>query len=347
MKKTLVALAALAATGAFAQSSVTLSGTVDATVQYGSVDGGNTKTALGNSGLNSSEFRFSGTEDLGGGLKVGFALAAGVNNDSGAGAATNTSNQAAGATTGTGFNFNRMSLLKLSGSFGEIKAGRDYTPLFWTEAIYDPFGINGVGTSRAFNGGAAQFGSTAVRASNSIGYVSPNMGGFGVWAQLSMGENLSSAASNAAGDGVSIQATYNQGPLSLAAAYGKTNISAGVDAEGTNFGGTYDLGVATLNAYVQKNKLTGSHDVDGYLVGGTMPVGAGAVRASYSATDNGTAKSTQFALGYVYNFSKTVQAYATFASVSNDGGAAASLNGATGIANASSTGFDFGLSKKF
>ena len=75
--------------------------------------------------------------------------------------------------------------------------------------------------------------------------------------------------------------------------------------------------------------------------------GAGAVRASYSATDNGTAKSTQFALGYVYNFSKTVQAYATFASVSNDGGAAASLNGATGIANASSTGFDFGLSKKF
>ena len=346
MKKTLVALAALAATGVFAQSSVTLSGTVDATVQYGSVDGGNNVTALGNSGLNSSEFRFSGVEDLGGGLKVGFALAAGVNNDSGAGASTNTNNTT-GATSG-GFVFNRMSLLKVMGSFGEIKAGRDYTPLFWTEAIYDPFGINGVGTSRAFNGGAAQFGATAVRASNSIAYVSPSMGGLGLWAQVSMGENLSTAASNAAGDGVSAQLSYNQGPLSLAAAYGKTNVSAGVDVEGYNFGGTYTIGAATLNAYVQNNKKTGvASDIKGYLVGGSMPLGAGLIRGSYSTTDNGTAKSNQLALGYVYNFSKTVQAYGTFASVSNDGGAAAALNGATGIANATATGFDFGLSKKF
>lgn len=344
MKKTLVALAALAATGAFAQSSVTLSGTVDATLAYGSGDVAN-KTQLTGSGLNSSEFRFTAVEDLGGGLKATAVLAAGIGNDSGAGSATNTNNQATGGTTGGGLTFNRMSLLKLSGSFGEIKAGRDYTPLFWTEAIYDPFGINGVGTSRAFQGGAAYTGSVAVRASNSLGYVTPSMGGFNVWIQTYMGENSSNV--NDAGSGTSFQANYGAGPLSLSVAYGKTNSAAGVDAEGSNFAAAYDFKSFALMGYVQKNKLTGSHEIDGYLVGATAPVGAGLVRASYSSTDNGTAKTTQFALGYVYNFSKTVQAYGTFASVSNDGGASVALNGATGAGNASSTGFDFGLSKKF
>ena len=345
MKKTLVALAALAvATGAFAQSSVKLTGTIDATLAYGSGDVAN-KTQLTGSGLNSSEFRFTAVEDLGGGLKASAVLAAGIGNDSGAGSATNTSNQATGGTTGGGLTFNRMSLVKLSGSFGEIKAGRDYTPLFWTEAVYDPFGINGVGTSRAFQGGSAYTGSVAVRASNSIGYVSPTMGGFNVWVQTYMGENSSNV--NDAGSGTSFQANYSVGDLNLSAAYGKTNAAAGIDSEGSNFAASYAISGATLTAYVQKNKLTGSHDIDGYLVGGSVPMGSGLVRASYSSTDNGTAKTTQFALGYVYNFSKTVQAYGTFTSVSNDGGASVALNGATGAANASSTGFDFGLSKKF
>src|SRR5665647_3761845 len=94
MKKSLVALAALAVVGAAsAQSSVNITGTVDATFMYGSGDVAN-KYQLGNSGLNSSELVFKGVEDLGGGLKAGFILSAGLNNDNGTGASLSTNNQA-------------------------------------------------------------------------------------------------------------------------------------------------------------------------------------------------------------------------------------------------------------
>ena len=345
MKKTLVALAALAAASAFAQSSVTLYGTVDATLQYGSGDVAN-KTALGNSGLNSSELGFKGVEDLGGGLKAGFILAAGVNNDNGTGASTNTNNQASGSSASGGLVFNRRSYLQLFGGFGEIRLGRDYTPAFWLEAITDPMGINGVGTSRAFIGGAAYTGAVAVRASNSIGWLSPKMSGFGVWLQGYMGENLSTAASNA-GNGGSLLLSYGAGPLSLNLGYGSTTTGVGTDQQVTNFGGTYNFGAAAVNAYYQKNQATGMPDITGYLVGGSVPMGPGLIRGSYSRTDNNTASTNQFALGYVYNFSKMTQMYATFATVSNDGGAASALNGAVTKANGSSSGFDFGVSKKF
>ncbi len=358
MKKTLVALAALAATGVFAQSSVTLSGTVDATVTYGSGDVAN-KTALTGSGLNSSEFRFTAVEDLGGGLKASAVLAAGINNDDGTGSYTSTNNQGKTPNANAGgLMFNRLSLVKLSGSFGEIKLGRDYTPTFWTEAVYDPFGINGVGTSRAFAGGAAYTGTGnwAVRASNSLGYVSPTMGGFNVWVQTFMGENTSNL--NDTGSGTSFQANYGAGPLNLSAAYGKANAGAGLDSEVSNFAAAYDFKSFVLQGYVQKNKLTGQHDIDGYLVGGSVPMGAGLIRASFSNTDNGTAKTSQFALGYVYKMSKTVELYGTFASLNNEGYANAAsatctvsctpgLNSGLPSLNGSSTGIDIGFSKKF
>ena len=80
MKKTLVALAALAATGAFAQSTVSIWGAVDASYNYASADlaaGNQTKSFMGNSQLGSSKLGFSGLEDLGGGLKAKFWLEAG------------------------------------------------------------------------------------------------------------------------------------------------------------------------------------------------------------------------------------------------------------------------------
>ena len=71
MKKSLIALAVLAAAGAAsAQSSVTLFGIVDATFAYGKTSGGNHVTKLTNSGYNSSRIGFRGTEDLGGGMSA-------------------------------------------------------------------------------------------------------------------------------------------------------------------------------------------------------------------------------------------------------------------------------------
>ena len=89
MKKSLIALAVLAAAGAAsAQSSVTLFGIVDATLAYGKANGtgGSSKWQLTNSGYNSSRLGFRGTEDLGGGMSASFWLEAGLTNDNGTGA---------------------------------------------------------------------------------------------------------------------------------------------------------------------------------------------------------------------------------------------------------------------
>ncbi|MGZ5907866.1 MAG: porin, partial [Reyranella sp.] len=205
MKKTLIALAVLAAAGtASAQSSVTLFGIVDATLQRVSNSGGGTVTRLHNSGESSSRLGFRGTEDLGGGMSASFWLEAGLANDDGQGAATNSNNQAVGAfnaTTGAnapvrhgtqGLTFNRRATVSLAGGFGEIRLGRDYTPQFWNLTVFDPFGTVGVGTNQLLNSNGFP---TAVRASNSIGYFLPgNLGGFYGQLQAYRGENASNVA---------------------------------------------------------------------------------------------------------------------------------------------------------
>ena len=378
MKKSMLALAALTAFAgaASAQSTVTIWGVVDAAVSKGSVSGGNSVTRLVGSGISSSQLGFRGSEDMGGGMRANFWLEAALANDDGQGGASNANNQAVpafNATTGAnapvragtqGLTFARRSTVSLSGGFGEIRLGRDYTPQFWNWTVYDPFGTNGVGTTRTMLSslavGAAYGGTggTAVRASNSISYLFNHAanatyaaGGNGLHGavQMYMGENLSNAAGGTKkdGSGSGIRVGYNAGPLSLAVGYGRTEFVAG-DMTMTNFGGAYDMKVVRVMAQITKDK-SGAVSGDGMLLGLTAPMGAGLLRASYSTYENNTSKaeSKQTAIGYVHNLSKRTRAYATYARVSNSGGAAASLGGATGIANKGSTGLDIGMTHSF
>ncbi len=363
MKKSLVALAVLAAAGAAsAQSSVTLFGIVDATYAIGKGSTAN-RTSLTNSGYNSSRLGFRGVEDLGGGMKAGFWLEAGLTNDDGTGQPTNTNNQAtggplAGIGGGQGLTFARRSTVSAGGSWGEIRLGRDYTPHFWTLTVYDPFGTNGVGTGQTMNSRAG--GATSVRASNSITYLyghgfnSTYVGGAGFHAavQYYLGENASNAAGGTSkdGSGTSMRVGYGAGPFSVAFATGTTKFAAG-NITTTNFGGNYNLGVADLMAHyhTDKNKTTGAKQT-GYLIGANVPMGAGMIRTSYSTSKTsaaGGAKSNKIALGYVHNLSKRTALYGTFARVTNSGGATQSLNGAATAANQNSTGYDFGVRHAF
>jgi predicted porin len=349
----LFALAVLTASGiSFAQSTVTMFGVVDAAYAMGTGSLSD-KTTLKNSGYNSSRFGVRGTEDLGGGLKASFWLEAGMNNDDGSGAGTNTINQSAGTDDRTaygkandantqGLTFNRRSTVSLEGSFGEVRLGRDYTPQFWTETAFDPFGTNGVGTNIAFNKG----GVTGVRASNSIGYLSPSFSGLKVWVQTYMGENASTAVAKA-GDGNAVRVSYDAGPLSLAYATSSTKVSAGVNNDTSNIGASYNFGVVKLMAQANKTQVDGAADIDGYVVGATAPLGSGMVRFALSETDKAGVKSNLTAIGYVYSLSKRTDLYATYARVANKGGASAALNGATTGANQSSSGYDFGVKHSF
>jgi predicted porin len=343
MKKSLIALAVLAASGAaMAQSSVTLFGVVDAAYTKGSGSVSN-KTQLGNSGYNSSRLGFRGAEDLGGGMRAEFWLEAGVNNDNGTGSATNNNNQAVtGANAGTqGLTFNRKSTVGLVGSMGELRLGRDYTPQFYTDASFDPFGTNGVASSLIAYGG----GQTAVRASNMIAYHSPVVGGFKVMVATYLGENASTAAK--AGEGNGVYVNYTQGKLSLATGSAKTTTGAGTEVKTTNFGGSYDLGVAKLMAESNTVANTGAADLKGSLMGALVPMAGGTFRISTATLKQAGAETKRTSIGFVKPLSKRTDLYATYARNANSGGASRGLNGAVTAANASSTGYDLGVKHSF
>ncbi|OJV65801.1 MAG: porin [Burkholderiales bacterium 64-34] len=350
MKKSLIALAVLAASGAaMAQSSVTLFGIVDATYAYGSGSVAN-KSQLTNSGYNSSRLGFRGVEDLGGGMSASFWLEAGVNNDNGSGGTTSTNNQgASGVTGGGGLTFNRRSTVSLNGGFGEVRLGRDYTPQFWNLTVFDPFGTVGVGATQTLNSSLG--GPTTVRASNSIGYFLPgNLGGFYGQAQYYMGENLSNAANKKDGNGLALRAGYANGPINVALAFSDTKFLSG-NIKAVNLGGQYDLGVAKIMAHYNQDDVKGGAEGKGFLIGGLVPVGAGEIRLAYSTYKidqvGADPRSNKIALGYVHNLSKRTALYATYARVSNKNGAAQSLNGAVTAAGDNSNGYDFGIKHSF
>ena len=343
MKKTLVALAVLAASGAaMAQSSVTLFGVVDAAyaVGNGSISD---KTQLRNSGYNSSRLGFRGAEDLGGGMKASFWLEAGVNNDDGTGSASSALNQAqTAANVGTqGLTFNRRSTVSLEGSMGELRLGRDYTPQFWSETAFDPFGTNGVGTTLTFGKG----GLTGVRASNSIAWLSPSMSGVKLWVQTYMGENASTAAK--VGNGNAYRITFDQGKFSAAYAGSKTTTSATTTNDTSNIAASYDLGVAKLMGQSNTTKITAAADIKSNLIGAHVPMAGGTFRISQSQTDQAGKKAKQMAVGFVQPMSKRTDLYATYARVANSGGSTTALNGSATAANASSTGYEFGVKHAF
>lgn len=387
MKKSLIALAVMAAAGAAsAQSSVTLFGIVDATYQNLRSDGAagtsNKLSRLHNSGYNSSRLGFRGTEDLGGGMSASFWLEAGVNNDDGTGAASNVNNRvttAAAPRPGTqGLTFNRRSTVSLAGGWGELRLGRDYVPSFWNHTVFDPFGTNGVGATSNLSLalGTALGVPTTVRASNSVGYfLPPNLGGFYGQIQYAFGEVAEPVAAGAdKNDGryVGLRLGFASGPFNIAAAYGRTDATSVLTTFNSTFGtafvgdldyinqniaGQWDFGMAKLMGHWNQEKVkgfgeTGKHTT--WMIGTLVPVGAGEIRASYTRGkgDDDFLRGDQIALGYVHNLSKRTAVYTTFSRVNNKDTAA--LNYTNGLAVTSGAftggnarGFDLGIRHSF
>jgi predicted porin len=364
MKKSLIALAIMAAAGAAsAQSSVTLFGIVDVTIANYSVSGGAHNTILTNSGYNSARLGFRGTEDLGGGLAASFWLEGSLAPDNG---------------NASGQTWQRRSTVSLSGGWGELRLGRDYVPTFWNLTVFDPFGTNGVGTVVGFKAKTTTAAGTplglvagtavaandvhAVRSDNMVQYfLPPNLGGFYGQASYAFDESNT----NNAGRYYGLRVGYGAGPFNVAAAFGKTTgltTGAAPDIRTWNIGGQWDFGMAKLLAQYDNNRYdatTVNATLKSWLIGGLIPVGAGEIRLSYSdakLSDTGanSPRADQWALGYVHNLSKRTALYATYARVNNKDGSAlpisASLpqsNAVTGITNASSSGFDLGIRHSF
>jgi predicted porin len=357
MKKSLLALAALTAFAgvASAQSSVTLFGVVDVNARNQKNDGSaGAIKSLSTDGNASSRLGFRGVEDLGGGLRAGFWIEGSLAPDTG---------NAAGQT------WQRRSTLSLMGGFGEIRLGRDYTPTFWNQTLFDPFGTNGVGAqtnlmSQVPNGAAAATGSvlgsgatTQVRANNTIGYFLPSLGGIYGQFQVAAGENV--PGNKYIGGRIG----YAAGPVNVAFSAGKTEVGGTVDLKTWSVGGSFNMGFATLMAQYHKSEADGipggTLDQTNMLIGANVPLGSGTFKVSYGKVDTdqnfagaGETSADQIALGYVYDLSKRTAIYAHYSRIDNDRGARFVTSGsgaalAAGVHGRNSTGYEFGVRHSF
>jgi len=355
-----VVLATSLAGTAFAQSSVTVFGAVDLAVAHGSGSASN-QTQLANGYLAASRLAFKGFEELGGGLKAGFWLEAGINADTGSGQITNTNNQSTGVAGNGGLTWNRRSHVSVGGNWGEIRLGRDFVPQYLNIADFDPFDLSGSGGSQVLN--SAITGPTLVRASNSVSYlyghgfnaaaIGYGPGGFSgsgfqFHAMYYLGENPSGTATSQDGTGYGVRAVYSTGKFTVSGAAGRTRYAAG-DVRQNNAGASYDFGVVRVMGMYEWDR-NGAVSARGWLAGALIPAGVGTIRAAYSryGTDAaGSPTAKKWAVGYVYPLSKRTALYTAAAHVSNEGASASALNGAVTAPGQSSNGFDFGVRHSF
>jgi predicted porin len=339
MKKSLLALAVLGAFAgvASAQSTVTLFGVVDQSVNYQKSNGQRIIT-LDSNQLSSNRIGFKGIEDLGSGLQAGFWLEAGMTNDTGAGAAT-----------GGGLSFNRRSTVSLISKFGELRAGRDYTPTFWNMVLYDVYGANGIGEGFDLANLALGSGATStIRANNSVAYWLPsNAGGFYGRAMVAGSEGVSGqkyygGSLNWAGAG-----------LDVGGGVSSTKVINQPDLKDWNVGASYDFGVAKIYGFYNVSKWD-PRQLKTYELSVGVPLGASVINASYtgakySGNTTGTfiGKANQFSAQYIYNLSKRTALYGTVARLSNKDGATFGFGDLPVAASKSVNGANVGVRHSF
>ena len=311
MKKSLIALSVLAASGAaMAQSSVTLYGVADLSLQKSN----GISTQLSGSGMlnnGNSRIGLRGVEDLGGGLKASFNFEQGINPENGA---------LTGGATGA---WNRAAFLDLSGGFGRVRLGRDLTPSYMGLAAWELTG------AANYSAVANQFGFVAAGARNDsqIAYTTPNFGG--VTASLAV--VLKPDTPDAVGDNAKydLNVIYANGPIAAALSYNKVQEHKANMA----LGGSYDLGVAKIAASYQdgyKGGVAPSNTTAmkqrGFTLGATVPVGAFSVTLDIARDTK--AKDTDVLVEGKYALSKRTFAYAAYYNDGKQDGAAVYKTGA-------------------
>lgn len=303
MKKTLIALAAVAATGAsFAQSTVTLSGAYAAGYESSKTAAGVKSAGLG---TDTAALKAAVTEDLGGGLKAAAYVSVG-----GLARSAAVGGEDAG--------------LSLSGGFGTVhlrtieSAGQGITAKASAGAPgYDLHG-------RVFSANANI---------DQIKYVFPKFGDVTVGVNyVDRGTSTAVPAGLAAGtSGLSgaqpsmgVDALYKVGAIDAYADYtswtrkGDADVTANTTKDRIRLSGNYDLGVAKVGLGYSKLNRTGTNlSTTETLVGVSAPLGAVTVGATYGTSKgtaaSSTAKKTGYTLGADYALSKrTNVGFSTF-----------------------------------
>ena len=343
MKKSLLALAVLTAvTGAAsAQSSVTIYGKIDLglVMDSGSAAGKSVRIDSGVTG--GSRLGFKGVEDLGGGMKAAFQLETGFCADSAAGAPNF-------CTGGNNF-MGRQAHGDLTGAFGALSAGRQYSLGFNNLATIDPFGAGFAGQANNVSAaGLYLVDPSGIRLNNSVIYSTPNAAGFTGSVEASFGEQTGNwQANRETGGGLN----YAAGPAYAGVTYYDLSNSSGNGSakKVLTVGGTYDFGVVKIHGLGQSVTGTSTLDYRSFMAGVTVPIGQAQILASYVHHDDRTAadlNASQFGVGVLYALSKRTSVYSSAARIQNRNGAAFLVGNATATGTGDKS-FDVGIVHNF
>ncbi|HEX5354944.1 MAG TPA: porin [Aquabacterium sp.] len=321
MKKTLLALAAMAAASAsFAQSSVTLYGVVDASLE--SVKGDKTVTRVSSDNLSSSRLGFKGTEDIGGGLKANFVLETNVKPDTG--------------TQGQSNRFwDRAAWVGLAGGFGDLRLGRIDTPIgdvagnVLSAQAYDDLKIVGTRAGNDYR-----------RADNAITYFLPTLvPGLTASLQYTTGNGTAGAgngetAGSNVGKAYGLSVKYAAGPLSAGLGYenmkdesaatagdqkaNATLVYAGYDFGAAKVTGYYDAETNTANtAGLRRLTVLGAKVAVPFTPEFTLIAGLSTARNVNGAVAGDDNVQITTVKG-IYNLSKRTSVYGMLTNVNND-----------------------------
>ena len=297
MKKSLIALAALAAVGAAsAQSSVTLYGIADISAGVVEVDGFSRKTGFNKANLQQSRVGIKGSEDLGNGLKAVFNYEHGFNSANGAFAGGEA----------------RRAVVGLQGGFGSVLLGRDKLPLYRltedtsADSISDFSTTNLVGEKRT----------------NGVHYAG-NFGGVGVSAAAGYDryDNLATGA-DTQDTTYGLGLSYATGPFMVGIAGEQIKSESGsplvTASKVTNYGigGTYDFTAAKVFANYLVSDIDGAAGKDKEAnIGVKVPFGAASLVAEVGYNDGHGYDGIDYNVGANYAFSKRTDAYVRAARV--------------------------------
>ncbi|MBC7955706.1 MAG: porin [Cytophagales bacterium] len=304
MKRSLLiaALSTVAAGSALAQSSVTIYGRLNETVER-QKDGDTSNTKVVDS---SSRIGFKGVEDLGGGLKAGFLIEHGFAADTG--------------TAGAAFWGRESNVFLSHDSIGTLRLGNmGPTAAYFATADYISMHNHDTGTSSD----AFYLYTGDVR--NTIAYKTPTFGGLQAEVQLGLREggpkNTGVLAVNYDMGGLHLGAGYVQGPVTIDAV-------TFTDAKEIGLRGLYEFGAFTAGAYYIRNQgELGANEFkrDSFRLSGMFTTGAvelhanlglaGKIKVNGTSADGTDAK--QFTLGANYNLSKRTKVYGFYTKVDN------------------------------
>lgn len=304
MKKLLsIAIAAAVAAPMAVSAETTLYGRVDTAVI-------NTDNDLANGdtwdvSTNSSRIGLKGDEDLGNGLKAIFQYEFGANTSE-------------GGAYGDAIN-NRLGYVGLTGGFGTVAIGRQWTPYYGSVDKTDIMNLNPSagaldGDSVDANANGHYLGLT--RTGGALAYVTPDFNGFSGKLALVMNDDRIGGGTSDGVDAYNVSLDYNNGPLSVGFSYlDFDNAIAAGDRWG--LAGKYNFGnFALIAQYEDMDDAPGMPNTggDSFGIAAQAFFGNNTLYAVYGEKDldNMTTDLASMGIGVQHSFSKATRVYVDY-----------------------------------